>query len=357
MSAATRSRATPSWGAADQARSIPAGPAPRSGVAAASRRAQRRADDGLGLAGAPAGGAEGRQQRRGRRSRAGSPPKPAAPTARAWRARSVRISVRRRDDAGRDAARPASPRRGPRRPRAGSRRGPWRRRRSGSRRRRPPGPRPGRPSPSSTPAPSSAGPVDRRLRSSGSAAHTPSADLGRAGLDRDRAEQRVEVALPQLVEVADVVPVAVDLVRVEGDVALEQGREHVHRPVGEAGRVVRRGGLAGAGLGEVVEDRPSGTCRCRSWRGRRAPRPAAGFSWNPWMRPSSPVIATPNWLVSATRLVARVAIPSWDSWNSAIALRSMSVSASPEMTRNESPRNPAALRTPPEVPSSCSSRL
>ena len=45
----------------------------------------------------------------------------------------------------------------------------------------------------------------------------------------------------------------------------------------------------------------------------------SGFSWKPWMRPSAPVITTPNWLVSATRLVARVAIPSWDSWNSRIA--------------------------------------
>ena len=84
---------------------------------------------------------------------------------------------------------------------------------------------------------------------------------------------------------------------------------------------------------------------------------AGGFSWKPWIRPSSSVIATPNWLVSATRFVASVAIPSWDSWNSPIARRSMSVSASPEITRNESPRNPAAFRTPPEVPSSCSSRL
>ena len=83
----------------------------------------------------------------------------------------------------------------------------------------------------------------------------------------------------------------------------------------------------------------------------------SGFSWKPWMRPSAPVIATPNWLVSSTRLVASVAIPSWDSWNSRIAVRSMSVSASPEMIRKESPRKSAALRTPPEVPSSCSSRL
>src|SRR5260221_1012424 len=56
-------------------------------------------------------------------------------------------------------------------------------------------------------------------------------------LDRDRAAERVEIALAQLLEVADVVPVGVDLVRVEGHVALEQAREDVHRPVGEARRV------------------------------------------------------------------------------------------------------------------------
>src|ERR1044072_1967359 len=52
-------------------------------------------------------------------------------------------------------------------------------------------------------------------------------------LDLDRPGQRVEVALPQLLEVADVVPVSVDLVRVERHVALQQAREDVHRPVGE----------------------------------------------------------------------------------------------------------------------------
>ncbi len=83
----------------------------------------------------------------------------------------------------------------------------------------------------------------------------------------------------------------------------------------------------------------------------------SGFSWKPWMRPSRSAITTPNWSVSATRFVAIVTSPSWDSWNSRIAARSRSVSASPATTRNESPRNPAALRTPPAVPSSCSSRL
>lgn len=41
LRAVTRSRATPSWGAEDQARSSPGAPEPSSGSAAASRRAQR----------------------------------------------------------------------------------------------------------------------------------------------------------------------------------------------------------------------------------------------------------------------------------------------------------------------------
>ena len=83
----------------------------------------------------------------------------------------------------------------------------------------------------------------------------------------------------------------------------------------------------------------------------------SGFSWKPWMRASSPAITTPYWSVSATRFVASVARPSWDSWNSRIAAKSMSVRASPATTRNESPRKSATLRTPPAVPSSCSSKL
>ena len=76
----------------------------------------------------------------------------------------------------------------------------------------------------------------------------------------------------------------------------------------------------------------------------------SGFSWKPWIRPSAPVIATPYWLVSATRLVARVATPSWDSWNSRIAARSMSVSASPAMTRKESPRKLGDVADPARGP-------
>ncbi len=85
----------------------------------------------------------------------------------------------------------------------------------------------------------------------------------------------------------------------------------------------------------------------------------SGFSWKPWIRPCSSVIATPNCVVSSTRLVARVAIPSWDSWASRIALRSMSVSASPEMIRNESDsvRKSRTLATPPAVPRGSASSL
>ena len=65
----------------------------------------------------------------------------------------------------------------------------------------------------------------------------------------------------------------------------------------------------------------------------------SGFSWKPWIRPSSPVMTTPNCEVSLTRLVASVAIApasALASCASRIAVRSTSVSASPEMTRNDS---------------------
>ena len=74
----------------------------------------------------------------------------------------------------------------------------------------------------------------------------------------------------------------------------------------------------------------------------------SGFSWKPWMRPSSPVITTPNWDVSVTRLVARVAIPSWDSWNSA---HRPQVDVGQRVAGDDQGRsrlrNPATLRTPP----------
>jgi len=58
-----------------------------------------------------------------------------------------------------------------------------------------------------------------------------------------------------------------------------------------------------------------------------------------------------------TRLVARVAIPSFAPCASRIAVRLMSVSASPEITRKESvsERKSLVLPTPPAVPSGSAS--
>jgi hypothetical protein len=80
------------------------------------------------------------------------------------------------------------------------------------------------------------------------------------------------------------------------------------------------------------------------------------------MRPSSSVIATPNCVVSSTRLVARVAIAPRSTFASCaarIALRSMPVSASPEMIRKESvsERKSRTLPTPPAVPRGSGSSL
>src|SRR5207302_4619928 len=61
-------------------------------------------------------------------------------------------------------------------------------------------------------------------------------------LDPDLARQSIEVALPEFLDRADVVPVVVDLVPVEGDVLREERREDVLRPVDEVA------------VGEVVED-------------------------------------------------------------------------------------------------------
>ena len=82
----------------------------------------------------------------------------------------------------------------------------------------------------------------------------------------------------------------------------------------------------------------------------------SGFSWKPWMRPSSSTITTPNWLGSSTRFSASVAMPPFSLCVFQSAVRSMSVSASPEMTRNvSSPKWSRTLRTPPAVPSSSGS--
>ena len=178
FSAVTRSRATPSCGAEDQARSMPGGPPPCSGSAAGEAARAAGAEHRLRTAGAPAGGAERRDQAGGDGVQELHGPILRAGGARVARRMSGCLSrLRRREPRCR---RPGSPRRAARRLRAGSSRGRWRRRRSGSRRRRSPGPRSARPRRArprrrSAPAPSTSAP------SSGLAARTPSATSGAPG--------------------------------------------------------------------------------------------------------------------------------------------------------------------------------
>jgi hypothetical protein len=73
------------------------------------------------------------------------------------------------------------------------------------------------------------------------------------------------------------------------------------------------------------------------------------------MVPSSRVITMPNSSGFSTWASPMVAIALWSSWNRTIAPRSMSVSTSPEITRNRSVRYSIALRTEPAVPSGVSS--
>ena len=83
--------------------------------------------------------------------------------------------------------------------------------------------------------------------------------------DPHLAGQSVEVALAELPDRSDVVPVVGDLVAVERDVALEQRREDVLRPVDE---------VADRGSGRRSRAR---TRRCRSFRGSTAPPPGPAF--------------------------------------------------------------------------------
>src|ERR1700753_1830532 len=69
--------------------------------------------------------------------------------------------------------------------------------------------------------------------------------------------------------------------------------------------------------------------------------PQVGFSRNRWIRPSSSAITMPNSSGSGTRVSATVTIAPCSLWNRTMAVRSMSVSASPEMTRNGSARRPS----------------
>ena len=167
----------------------PGGPAPRSGSAAARRRAQRVQSDRLRSAGAPAGGAERRHQD-GRAACRGSTPRSCGAPARAWRAECQKLRqdlATRARDAADQHARPrgtSAPCKQDRVARAG------RRRRSGSRRRRSPGPgcaRRRRSRRRRRPAP---GPRPRRRRAGWRSAHPPPPRARRARPRPRRAARR-----------------------------------------------------------------------------------------------------------------------------------------------------------------------
>ena len=84
--------------------------------------------------------------------------------------------------------------------------------------------------------------------------------------------------------------------------------------------------------------------------------PQVGFSRNRWIRPSSSAITMPNSSGSGTRVSPTVTSAPLSLWNLTISVRSMSVSASPEMTRNASSlSSSSAFFTEPAVPSGVSS--
>src|SRR5579884_4268037 len=83
--------------------------------------------------------------------------------------------------------------------------------------------------------------------------------------------------------------------------------------------------------------------------------PHDGFSRNRSTRPSSSVTTIPNSSGFSTDLSPIVAAAPFSRWNSTIRPRSMSQSASPEMTRKVSSRRSLARRTEPAVPSGLSS--
>src|SRR5437016_5136953 len=82
-----------------------------------------------------------------------------------------------------------------------------------------------------------------------------------------------------------------------------------------------------------------------------------GFSRNLEIRPSSPVITTPYSRGLGTCTSVRVTAAFRSRWNARTFERSMSVRASPEITRNVPSRFPASCRTDPPVPSGVSSTL
>ena len=83
--------------------------------------------------------------------------------------------------------------------------------------------------------------------------------------------------------------------------------------------------------------------------------PHDGFSRKRSIRPSSSVTTMPNSSGFSTDLSAIVTAASRSRWKSTSLPRSMSVSASPEMTRNVSSSALLASRTEPAVPSGDSS--
>ena len=84
--------------------------------------------------------------------------------------------------------------------------------------------------------------------------------------------------------------------------------------------------------------------------------PQVGFSRNRWIRPSSSAITIPNSSGSGTRVSPTVTRAPFSLWNRHISVRSMSVSASPEMTRKGlSLSASSAFFTLPAVPSGISS--
>jgi hypothetical protein len=83
--------------------------------------------------------------------------------------------------------------------------------------------------------------------------------------------------------------------------------------------------------------------------------PHDGFSRKRSTAPSSWVITIPNSRGFSTRTRPMVARALCSSWACTMALRSTSVSTSPEITRNRSSSSSIALRTDPAVPRGVSS--
>ena len=154
--------------------------------------------------------------------------------------------------------------------------------------------------------------------------------------------ERVEVRLPVLVEVPDVLPVAVDDVAVHRPAHLEQQREELLR---EVVRAVRRDvpqhlrlEHVDAGVDRVGED--------------LAPRRLLEEALDAAVLVGDD---DPELERVLDRLEADRDRAPFSRWNSTSFVRSTSQSASPEMTRNVSSSRPAASRTEPAVPSGDSS--